>query len=197
MSGGHGDAVARATFVQARRDHLPAYAAMAQEALRSPRERVPGQRAPAPHRAHAATLARLVRHGELHASLVDAAPVAFFAVTRCPGTCWPPDAVDAFYLARVVVAPAWRGRGLGRAIVEWSAAQAAAQGASVLRLDGRDGDERLGGFYASLGFRVVGRATTLGNDAPALRERALRAPCSTCRFTVSSGSDPARHPGRA
>jgi GNAT superfamily N-acetyltransferase len=185
MSGAGDDAAARAAFAPARRDEVPAYRAMARDADRWLRGQGLAQYVPAAHAAHAAALARLVRHGELHAVRIDAAPVAFFALTRTPGTGWPPDGVDAYYLGGIVVDAPWRGRGLGSAIVEWSARRAAGEGAAVLRLDSHDADERLGRFYAAVGFRVVGRVVQHGGYVGRLQERALRERCRTCRFSAS------------
>jgi ribosomal protein S18 acetylase RimI-like enzyme len=69
-----------------------------------------------------------------------------------------PVAHDAFYISRVVVDPARRGLGLGRALVEKTIESLEAAGARRFRLDvSRDNFAAMQTYHA-LGFRVVGTA---------------------------------------
>ncbi|MEY8359119.1 GNAT family N-acetyltransferase [Anaerotruncus colihominis] len=61
---------------------------------------------------------------------------------------------DSAILAGVATAPAMRGRGYGRRLVEYTAAAALAQGLTPYLLTA---DDRLGAFYTACGFMDVGR----------------------------------------
>jgi GNAT superfamily N-acetyltransferase len=96
------------------------------------------------------------RHGYSVAKLIEQA-VAFF-VTLCDGTAAGCGGVQLYgseyaELKRMYIRPAFRGRGLGRAMLAHLAAHARGQGATLLRLEtGRYEDAAIG-LYESFGFR--------------------------------------------
>jgi ribosomal protein S18 acetylase RimI-like enzyme len=68
---------------------------------------------------------------------------------------------DAGYVHRLAVRRAYAGRGMGRALLEWAAAQTAGSGRVWLRLDCMADNRRLCHYYESLGFVQRG---IVGND---------------------------------
>ncbi len=65
--------------------------------------------------------------------------------------------LDEGQIANVAVAPAWRGQGLGRALMEQAIVLCLALGGRILRLEVREHNQTARGLYQSLGFREVGR----------------------------------------
>lgn len=61
---------------------------------------------------------------------------------------------EIFYLSSLYVEPEFRGRGLGRQLIEEMEREAAALGASMIRLDSFS--YQGGEFYARLGYELVG-----------------------------------------
>lgn len=60
------------------------------------------------------------------------------------------------HLNLLAVAPAYRGRGLGRELVHWLEACARAAGIFDVRLELRVGNDAARAFYAALGYAEVG-----------------------------------------
>ena len=69
---------------------------------------------------------------------------------------WGPQPPVAGYLHRLAIKDEFRGQGLGEQIVDWSAARAAENGRSSLRLDCEESNEDLCNYYKGLGFTKVG-----------------------------------------
>ena len=67
-----------------------------------------------------------------------------------------PPSGDMHYLAHLGVDPAWRGRGIGQALIEHLAAEAARRGRSRLALDVAATNPRAQALYARGGFGVRG-----------------------------------------
>jgi ribosomal protein S18 acetylase RimI-like enzyme len=63
------------------------------------------------------------------------------------------------YLLNMAVAPAVQRMGVGRALLEQAAAVAREWPGDAIRLDAYDAAAGAGGFYASCGYREVGRVT--------------------------------------
>jgi ribosomal-protein-alanine N-acetyltransferase len=61
------------------------------------------------------------------------------------------------HLNLLAVGPAYRGRGLGRELVEWLEACARTAGIFEVRLELRAANDRARGFYETLGYSVAGR----------------------------------------
>ncbi|MGH7482312.1 MAG: ribosomal protein S18-alanine N-acetyltransferase [Longimicrobiales bacterium] len=68
--------------------------------------------------------------------------------------CW--RVLDEAELGNIAVAPAWRGRGVARALLERVIVRAAAKGVRALFLEVRVSNERARRLYAAAGFRQVG-----------------------------------------
>lgn len=94
-----------------------------------------------------------VTGGEVFVATVDDAIIGFAAVRleRAPEARWN-AAGDVAYLSDMRVDPAWRGRGVGKLLVERVEALARAAGAAQLRLMVMAGDEASRAFYARAGF---------------------------------------------
>lgn len=63
----------------------------------------------------------------------------------------------ALYLIGMAVAPELQGKGVGRRLLEEAAAIARKWPSDAIRLDAYDGKAGAGGFYATCGYREVGR----------------------------------------
>jgi ribosomal protein S18 acetylase RimI-like enzyme len=74
------------------------------------------------------------------------------------------------HLNLLAVAPGYRRRGIGRALLEWLESSARTAGTFVLRLELRAGNEAAREFYRRHGFQDAGVST----DYYAGREDALR-----------------------
>ncbi len=68
----------------------------------------------------------------------------------------------ALYLLDMVVAPTLQRQGVGRAMLEQADTLALGWPASAIRLDAYDARAGAGGFYASCGYREVGRVVYRG-----------------------------------
>lgn len=69
---------------------------------------------------------------------------------------WGERPPDAAYVHHLVVSRTLAGRGVGRALLDWAGARAAARGRAFLRLDCMAANGRLRAHYRSLGFAEVG-----------------------------------------
>ncbi|MGN6330120.1 MAG: GNAT family N-acetyltransferase [Motilibacteraceae bacterium] len=70
---------------------------------------------------------------------------------------WGERPPDAAYVHHLVVSRALAGRGVGRALLDWAAAEARSCGRTFLRLDCMAANEGLRAHYRSLGFAEVGQ----------------------------------------
>ncbi len=75
----------------------------------------------------------------------------------------PPDRPE-LYVKVMLVASAWRGRGVGRLLIDHALSEARKLGAEQLRVDCYAGDPGLPAQYERLGFTRVGSFTAPGND---------------------------------
>jgi GNAT superfamily N-acetyltransferase len=72
------------------------------------------------------------------------------------GSCFTP-AEDPLYILGLAVAPAWRGQGIGRQLMEAAKQAARSRGAQALWLDAYEHAAGAGAFYLKCGFRNAGR----------------------------------------
>jgi GNAT superfamily N-acetyltransferase len=84
----------------------------------------------------------------------------------------PPPARPELYVQVLLTAEAWRGRGVGAALIEHAVEQARAAGAEQLRVDCWDGVPELPAAYERLGFSRAG-AFDVGGWPGALLVREL------------------------
>jgi GNAT superfamily N-acetyltransferase len=85
--------------------------------------------------------------------------------TRKPWAIDPSYFTDVrrpLYLTAMAVAPKTQGQGIGRLLVEAARAEAVSWPADAIRLDAYDHAAGASGFYASCGFREVGRKSYRG-----------------------------------
>ncbi len=87
---------------------------------------------------------------------------------------WGERSPDAVYLHKLAVRRAFAGRGLGKAIVEWVDAEAAAAGRGYVRLDCQRDDPGIREYYERLGFEHRGDMDDDSRFPVALYERAVR-----------------------
>lgn len=73
------------------------------------------------------------------------------------------------HLALLGVAPEYRGRGIGRSLVDWLETSARTAGTFKVRVELRAGNEPAYAFYGRLGYRLTGRRRRYYDD----REDAL------------------------
>jgi GNAT superfamily N-acetyltransferase len=153
----------------AQADDLPWLTTLAQQAQARLRERGLAQWVPAAHAPYAAELRAKLAQQSLHKLVLDDQDVAFFDLTPDTSPWWPADAGPAWYLSGVVTDRAWRGHGLGRAIV--AHAQHRAQVAALpLRLDCFAGNQWLCQWYRGQGFAERGRVMQAPDYEGALLE---------------------------
>lgn len=75
---------------------------------------------------------------------------------RVVGYCCRWRVSDEVHLLNVAVHPSWRGRGIGRKLVEEVIAEARATGGQVIYLEVREGNSVARRLYRGLGFRELG-----------------------------------------
>lgn len=75
---------------------------------------------------------------------------------------WPET--DHLMIDTVAVAPKRQGKGLGRAVMDWAEAQAAARGLDKIRLYTNAVMVENIAFYQRLGYQVIGRGQDRGFD---------------------------------
>ena len=80
---------------------------------------------------------------------------------------------DALYVSRLAVAAAWRGHGIGRALMEAAGAEARRAGANRLTLRTRIALADNVALFRRLGFAIVGEETHPGFSAPTSYAMAL------------------------
>jgi ribosomal protein S18 acetylase RimI-like enzyme len=85
---------------------------------------------------------------------------------RLVGCLFAAEAEDALYLTKLAVAPARRGEGIGRALVEAAAEAARARGLAALTLSTRVELTENHAAFARMGFRETGRTAHPGFDRP-------------------------------
>lgn len=80
---------------------------------------------------------------------------------------------DALYLTRMAVAPAWRKRGVGRALIQGAEEEARRAGAKRLTLRVRKNLPGNRAYFARFGFVVTGEGQDAGRPPYDAMERAL------------------------
>jgi GNAT superfamily N-acetyltransferase len=80
---------------------------------------------------------------------------------------------DALYVSRLAVAAAWRGHGIGRALMDAARAEARHVGAKRLTLRSRIALADNVAFFRRLGFAIVGAETHPGYSTPTSYAMAL------------------------
>ncbi|HTO53160.1 MAG TPA: GNAT family N-acetyltransferase [Myxococcota bacterium] len=135
---------------------LEGYVSQARAAQAWLRARGLAQYVPAAHPEYAAAIRERVANGTLFALSDAERTSAWFSLDPAPSPWWPADGARASYLAGIVVSGDARGRGIGREIVRWSAAEAGRRGCALLRLDCHSGNRWLCAYYESLGFALQG-----------------------------------------
>jgi len=101
-------------------------------------------------------LAMRIERGELYVAEVDGEIAATFTMLWDDPTFWGDRPPDAAYLHKFAVRRDFAGRGIGAALVEWAAGQAAAAGRGFLRLDCQRDDPGIRAYYERLGFEYRG-----------------------------------------
>lgn len=150
-------------------EDLELYLAYSRAAQQRIRERGLAQYVPAAHEPYREAMRRRIEQGTLFAAdgqselagehapmTANDSPAAFFNLERSRSSWWNEDGVPAAYLAGMVVAPTWSGRGVGRWVVAWCLTTAADWDCAALRLDCHAGNAWLRGYYESLGFQLRG-----------------------------------------
>ncbi len=64
--------------------------------------------------------------------------------------------IDEAHVTNVAIAPAWRGRGFGEALMRALIGRAVAEGLTAMTLEVRQGNEVAKALYAKLGFVAIG-----------------------------------------
>ncbi len=88
-------------------------------------------------------------------------PVATISLRREPSEAWlpfvQPGEPDSYYIHRFAVDPAHAGQGIGRELLDWTAAESVKNhGDILLRLDCWAGNTRLRRYYAEAGYKYLG-----------------------------------------
>lgn len=107
-------------------------------------------------------------HGDAARFLAAEGTIAFLAVEEptIQGWCWGyhlvrPDASSMAYLHDLEVAAEWRGRGIGRQLMEAFVAMASARGASKMFLNTAAANLAARRLYESLGGRPAAQGPTI------------------------------------
>ena len=102
----------------------------------------------------------LINSGTTYLVSVDGEPAATFALVWDDAQdreAWQGfDVSDAGYLHRMAVSDRFRGRQLGRQIVNWATNEVCEHGKRHLRLDCSEDNTGLGAYYKRLGFSKAG-----------------------------------------
>jgi ribosomal protein S18 acetylase RimI-like enzyme len=104
----------------------------------------------------AGRVAELVEQGAFHLARLEGGDVATLALLWSDPVFWGERPPDAGYVHAVAVRRAHAGRGMGRSLIDWAAAQAAAAGREYLRLDCLSDNAALRAYYEGLGFTPRG-----------------------------------------
>ncbi|MFE9679531.1 GNAT family N-acetyltransferase [Streptomyces sp. NPDC006259] len=92
--------------------------------------------------------------------------VGVAALVTASGTLTEERQLDAMW-----VASAWRGRGVGEALISAAIGHASAHGATSVSLTVADGNERARALYQRMGFRPTGERSPRPRDPHQMRER--------------------------
>ena len=150
---------------------IDAYVALATEAQEFLRSKNLAQWVPAAHPAHLPELRKKIANAALHKVTIADEGVAFFDLSFA--SPWWRDGRPAAYVSGIVVSRSHRGHALGRFILDWCCASAAAAKVRVLRLDCHAGNQWLCAYYRDYGFEEVARVEQHPGYVGVLFERRL------------------------
>jgi GNAT superfamily N-acetyltransferase len=119
-------------------------------------------------------LTHRIERGELYMVDVDGETVATLTLLWDDPAFWGERPPDAVYLHKLAVRRAFAGRGIGAAVVEWVDQHAASAGRAFVRLDCKQDDPGIRGYYERLGFEHCGDKDDDSRFAVALYERRTR-----------------------
>ncbi len=108
----------------------------------------------------------LARAPEEAVGMVAEEAVGVVALVAPPASAGYERQLDALW-----VAPAWRGRGVGEALIDAAVAHAARHGAASVSLTVADGNGAALGLYRRTGFRATGERSPRPRDPGRTRER--------------------------
>ncbi len=101
-------------------------------------------------------LAESIGRGEVCLARRDGEPAGTLTISWADPRIWGARPDDAGYVHGLAIDPRFGGAGLGRALLEWAARQAASAGKTYLRLDCMAGNPALRVYYECAGFTHVG-----------------------------------------
>ena len=109
-------------------------------------------------------LVAAVERGEVYVAELNGEPVATVTLLWDDPQYWGEQPPDAAYVHKLAVRRACAGQRIGRAIVEWADATAAASGRRFLRLDCLRDNPGIRTYYENLGFAHRGDLFVNGRD---------------------------------
>ena len=120
-------------------------------------ERSRGIEDPWPYPFPAEQVRPALARGEVYlAHLAPLEAVATLSLTWEDPRFWRERPPDAGYVHRLAVLPAWAGRSIGGALLDWAAAEVRSRGRRFLRLDCLSTNLRLVRYYLDQGFEPRG-----------------------------------------
>ena len=104
-------------------------------------------------------VAQEIEEGRQWKIQIDGQVAGVFVVAYADPAIWgEKDIEPAIYLHRIVTSPAFRGRNLVGAIVEWGKGHCQERGINFIRLDTWAANHKLRELYIRCGFRFIGDA---------------------------------------
>ncbi len=143
------------SITSAKSDNLKRYIDVLEEAAEWLNSRGLGQVPASLYRQSVAYFSDSIERGEVHLAFIDGHIVATLRLLSQDRIVWPEADHDALYVHNLVVCRAWRGRGLGRQMLDWAEQQTAIAAKRHLRLDCFASNGILRKYYEQAGF--VGR----------------------------------------
>ena len=109
-------------------------------------------------------LGAAIERGEVYVAELNGEAVATVTLLWDDPTYWGERPPDAAYVHKLAVSRACAGQRIGRAIVEWADATAAAEGRRFLRLDCLRDNPGIRAYYENLRFEHRGDLVANGRD---------------------------------
>jgi GNAT superfamily N-acetyltransferase len=162
-------------FRQAQAADVATYVTFATAAQDWLRQHNLGQYVPAAHPEYFEAVQDRALAGTLYKAASGDEAVAFFSLEEVRSRWWPADDVPALYLAGMVVSTAWKGRGVGKTIIDWCVDRARVHGRRAVRLDCHAGNPWLCRYYETHGFRLQARVEQHPGYVGCLYQRDLTA----------------------
>ena len=119
-------------------------------------------------------IAAASERGEVYVAELDGDPVATVTLLWDDPMYWGERPPDAAYVHKLAVRRACAGQRIGRAIVEWADATAAAAGRKFLRLDCLGDNPGIRTYYEQLGFEHHGDLVLDGRNMSIYERRVHR-----------------------